>query len=81
MTIRPNIKAALDHYVANGTPTSGFLQAVLSNDLFGAMYRADYHNRETLNDIVHYIVTELPADCYGSPDQYKIWLKEKRHDA
>ena len=58
--------AALNRYVEHKLAPGGFLTAVLSNDLFGAVARADSENLVALPDIVKYIYNELPSDCWGS---------------
>jgi len=58
--------AALDRYVNHGILPGGFLVKVLSNDLFGAVGRADKENLAALPEIVQYIYCELPADAWGS---------------
>lgn len=70
------IKESLDAYVYEHRPTGGFLQAVLENDLFGAVARADFVNRGLIPDIVAYIYTELPSICWGSPKAVKDWLEQ-----
>jgi hypothetical protein len=66
-------KAALDRYVEHKILPGGFLMAVLSNDLFEAVGRADSENIVALPDIVQYIYCQMPADCWGSKEQiYKF---------
>ena len=68
MPIPKHTKAALDRYVEHKMLPGGFLMAVLSNDLFGAVGRADSENLAALVDIVQYIYNELPANCWGDRD-------------
>lgn len=68
-------KASIDRYVDSGTPTAGFLHAVLSNDLFEAAAKADENNRPLLADICKYIYNYTPSVCYGSPEKVTAWLK------
>lgn len=75
--IPPRTIDALDRYVEHRIPTGGFLQAVLENDLFAAMGKADVYNRQSLFDIVEYIYNELPRACWGSPDAVETWLEGK----
>ena len=58
---------AIERYVNERIPPGGFLTAVLSNDLAGAVARADMYNREALSDIVQYIYNRVPASAWGSP--------------
>lgn len=76
-TIDDGIMASLDRYAAHGTPTGGFLRAVLENDLRESFARADQFNRRNLFDIVRYCWNELPGDCWGSPERVAKWLDRK----
>lgn len=51
----------------------GFLEAVLSNDLFGAMGRADSESRRILYDLVCFIYNKLPSACYGNREIVHAW--------
>jgi hypothetical protein len=61
-------------YAMHSVATGGFLEAVLSNDLFKAVSRADDENQERLADIVKFIYNHLPNGCYGSYEHYRTWL-------
>jgi len=65
---------ALDLYVNEGITPGGFLYAVLTNDLFGAIGKADSANGAAIRDICLYIYNELPGDCWGSRDIVNKWL-------
>ena len=64
--IPAHTKAALDRYVQHKILPGQFLMSVLSNDLFGAVSRADSENLAALPDIVKFIYNELPSGCWGS---------------
>lgn len=64
---------ALDRYVHQGIPTGGFLYAVLTNDLFEAMGRADQNNRAVLFEICQYIYNLVPSGAWGTPEKVKAW--------
>lgn len=68
-------KAGIDQYVDWGVPTGSFLRAVLSNDLFEAVARADQYNKDALTDICEYIYNYTPTICHGSPEEVEAWLK------
>lgn len=68
------IKESLKRYVENKIPTGGFLEAVLSNDLVGAIGRADSENISRLPEIVRYIYNTLPSNCWGSREKVVQWL-------
>lgn len=71
-------KDSLQLYVESRCHPGGFLFAVLSNDLMGAMDRADDHNREALFEICQFIYNELPNGCHGSPMAVARWLKGEK---
>ena len=68
------IEASLKRYIDHKISCGGFLTAVLSNDLFGAVGRADYENVQRIPEIVKYIYNHLPASSYGSAEEVKNWL-------
>lgn len=72
-----NIKHSLKLYVEHKISTGSFLEAVLSNDLFDAVGRADATNVKQLDDIVKYIYNELPSNCWGSREIVREWLINK----
>ena len=69
------IKDTLDRYVNRRIETGGFMRAVLENDLFGAVAKADLRNGNRLPEIVRYIYNNLPIGCYGSKENVNNWLK------
>ncbi len=70
-------KAEIDRYVKDRIITGSFLHAVLSNDLFGAVIKADDFNRIALPDIVSYIHNNAPMGCYGSAQVVEDWIEGK----
>jgi len=68
---------SLDLYVKEGITPGGFLYAVLTNDLFGAIGKADSTNGAAIRDICLYIYNELPGDCWGSRDIVNQYLTKK----
>ncbi len=66
---------SLERYVNDRIPTGGFLYAVLTNDLFEAVGRADEFNRAALFEICNYIYNMIPSDCWGNSEKVKNWLK------
>lgn len=73
--IPAHMREALSEYIARGRPVGDFLRAVLSNDLRGAMARADSINAEHLRDYVHFLFNTAPAGCWGSPAKVDAWIK------
>jgi hypothetical protein len=70
------LKEGLERYYYDRIPTSGFMYAVLSNDLFGALDKADSQSRQSLPDICRFIYNELPFTCWGSTAKVEAWLGE-----
>jgi hypothetical protein len=66
---------ALQLYAQERLQPGGFLTAVLSNDLFLAVDRADYENFQALSAIVVYIYNRLPRAAWGSPERVSTWLE------
>jgi hypothetical protein len=75
--MREDIKDALDRYVTYHISPGGFLKAVLSNDLMGAIGRADYENRQDFLDICAYVYDNVPSICHGSPESVEAWLARR----
>jgi len=73
--IPDHILESLEMYAEERRPVGDFLKAVLSNDLYGAVGRADPICMACLKKIVTYINCKLPGGCWGSPQHYKDWLK------
>jgi hypothetical protein len=71
----PRIKESLDLYVNQGIPPGDFLLSVLSNDLFGALGRADSYNRATIFQITRYVYNNMPSNCWGSPEIVNKWIQ------
>lgn len=70
---------ALNRYGKNGIVPGGFLTAVLKNDLFSAVGRADSENQKALVYICRYIYNELPHDCWGNENRVTSWIKRCNH--
>jgi len=65
---------ALDRYWKFGYQPGSFLTALLCGDVFHAIGRADYLNKEALGHIVEYIVRHAPRGSYGSEDLVQDWV-------
>lgn len=77
-------KKSIDRYIDTGCPTGSFLYAVLTNNLFGAISRADANNKPYLADICEYISNYAPLNCWGSAKKVKAWMilhRENREQA
>jgi len=70
------LMADLSAYVIAGRPLSGFLKAVVCNDLMGAVMIADEHSLALLPSLVAYLCNEAPQACWGKPCRYTLWVDE-----
>jgi hypothetical protein len=68
------VKDSLSRYVDHRIETGSFLRAVLENDLFEAINRADKDSLMALPRIVNYIHNNIRSDCYGSEALVNLWL-------
>ena len=64
----------MQRYLEHGIPPGGFLTAVLENDLFAAVSRADQQNLASLKDWVVFIYNEVPNSAHGSPEKVDKWV-------
>ena len=62
-------------YVDHHQQPGHFLTAVFSNDLFGAVGRADKEAAATLVLLVSFIYNHVPCICYGDSAKISAWLK------
>lgn len=58
----------LQDYEDYGKPTSSFLEAVLSNELYAAIDRATGHDMLALPHICAWVYVYLPMTIYGSKE-------------
>jgi len=74
VSVPSHITNGLARYVVYGTPTGGFLKAVLEDKLTQAFARADDTNLAAMHAIVGAIYNEVPHGCHGSPEKVKAWI-------
>lgn len=72
-TLPEGLQGSMQRYIENGIQTGHFLKAVLSNDLFGAVSRADGTNIKILPEIVRWIYNEAPSTCWGNEEKVQAW--------
>jgi len=75
--IPPRIKIAIDRYVKYGIQPGGFVMAVLSNNLVGAVRRADDTSLKALPNIVHYVNDKIPHNAWGSLKIVEAWISSR----
>ena len=62
-------------YVMRGLQPGSFGTALLSNDLAGAVGSADFYNRDLIPQWVEWMVSRLPAGCWGTPAKVRAWCE------
>lgn len=72
--IPQRILISLYEYVNNRQQTGGFLAAVLCNDLFAAIGKADKESLAAIREIVVFIHMEVPSPCYGNAAAVDAWI-------
>jgi hypothetical protein len=65
----------LENYLMSGFEPGGFLTAVLANDLYMAVGRADHYNH--LPRIVNEVTFKMPSIAWGSYAAVKDWCADK----
>lgn len=72
--IPEHMRDAVRRYYFDGIAPGSFLTAVLSNDLMGALGKADDENITALPQYGAFLYNYVPADSFGSPERVKQWL-------
>jgi len=73
-----HMREGLELYLEHGVEPGSFMMSVLTNDLLGAISRADQINQRYLPQIVSYCVCEVPSIAWGSQERVKNWMKQQR---
>ena len=74
-SVPDHIMPSLINFVEKGWEPGGFLQAVLTNDLFGAVGLADDINRSRLHNITVFIHNVFPGVIVRTKKGYNDWLE------
>jgi hypothetical protein len=69
---RETLERFKNHHIRPGS----FTYAVLTNDLYGAVTKADWINKNILPEIVQYVLQELPPESYGSVKAVEAWINK-----
>ena len=72
--IPSRMMGAIERYVNQGIPPGDFLTAVICNDLYEAVGRADEENMANLPAYVHFFYNETPGQCSGSREKMVAWM-------
>lgn len=75
MSIPDYTLRSITAYVQEGIPPSDFLEAVLTNNLKVTFMLADDSNRPAIQEIVAYCRWQIPAVCWGSPENVAAWVQ------
>lgn len=67
-------------YLTHGIQPGSFLLAVLTNDLFAAMNRADEESREGLYRLCVFIWNDVPASAWGTKAKVSDWMTARREE-
>ena len=67
-------KQSLYNYFVYGLEPGGFMMAVLSNNLYGAVARADFVNINLLGEYARWLINYAPDGSHGDIDTVKGWL-------
>ena len=60
-------------YVERGEPVGGFLTALLSHDMMGAICGADAENYAKLREWAQFVHCEMPTGSHGSKVAVRAW--------
>lgn len=78
--IPDRVMGNLLEYVEGNEAPGGFLYAVLSNNLFQAIGRADNEMQPLIPLLVKFIMWKLPHGCHGSPEIVGRWMDKKHKE-
>lgn len=70
------MQTGLENYLCHGLNPGGFLTAVLANEMYTAVAKADFWNKTRLCYIVGWITTNAPSESYGSYERVKNWIAD-----
>lgn len=64
-----------ERYYEHGLSMGSFGDALLKGQLFLAMQRADFTNKEIMPELAFWIMDNFTPDSYGSPEIVDAWIK------
>lgn len=71
---------SINRYINEGRKPGRFLTAVICNNLFDAVGQADDNNMPNIPAFVSYFYNEAPSLCWGSEENMKAWIKQKKEE-
>ena len=72
-----DLAQTLEHYLMRGFAPGGFTTAVLAGDLFGAVARADFWNKQAIAEIALAVLDNCPGAATGSYEAVEAWCSDK----
>jgi hypothetical protein len=72
--VKGSVTETVAAYILFGRPMGDFMVAVICNDLFGAMARADLENRLALHEICQIVYNHVPLAARGDRSAYERWV-------
>ena len=72
-----DLAQTLENYLMRGFAPGGFTTAVLANDLYAAVARADHWNKPAIAEIVQAVVYFCPAHAVGSYEAVRAWCADE----
>ena len=70
-----HMRGAVKRYVEHGLSGGSFLDALVRNDLYGAVLHADSTNSANISRIVNFFYLHSPAGCWGTPALVDEWMR------
>ncbi len=74
--IPQHMRGAVERYILYGIPPGGFLCAVVSGDLNGAIMRADHVNKSNLENYCHFFHWAAPSECHKDAESLAAWIDQ-----
>lgn len=71
--IPTHIRDGIKMWIEKAVPSGSFVMSVASNDLSGAIGRADHVNKQYLPTIVSWFYNYAPTGCWGSQEKVDQW--------
>ena len=72
--IQAHMAEGIKRYVHDGIPPGSFLQAIICNDLRGAIAQADELNLPNIPAYIDWFYNEAPAGCWGNGKNMERWI-------
>jgi hypothetical protein len=63
-------------YVLHGTQMGHALTALVENDLFQFVSRADTETMQNMHLLVKFFYNAAPSPCWGSPTKVSMWIRQ-----